>query len=445
MSHYEFILPDIGEGVVEAEVIRWLVAEGEEIAEDQPMIEVMTDKATVQIPSPKKGRVAKRMVEEGQIALVGKVLVVFELVGGTTKSAPPASAKAGNGHAHGAHAPGPKPSNLGATAPSASVAPRVPQVTEAPSAAALTPGDGRALAAPATRRLARELGVDIQTVPGTGRGGRVTNEDVRAQQSGAPASAQALVHVPAVGGTLAPLFISQDAALEERIPLRGLRRKIAQKMSESKNTAAHFTYVDEVDMTELVALRARARKAAEDRGVKLTFLPFVAKAVIAALKRFPMLNATLDDARGEIVQKRYFHIGVAAATDDGLLVPVVRDADKKSLFDIAREIEALGEKARTGKLGPGEASGSTFTLTSLGKLGGLFATPIINHPEVAILGIHEIKKKPVVVDGQIVIRDIMLLSVSFDHRVIDGHVGAAFAQQVRAYLQDPHLLFLELV
>ena len=440
MSKYEFILPDIGEGVVEAEVIRWLVSEGDEIAEDQPMVEVMTDKATVQIPSPKKGRVVKRMVEEGQVALVGKSLIVFEVAGGAAPAARPDAPrdKPGNGHVQGAHAPA-----APARPPTPVVSPAVPKV--APPPAAVAP-EGRALAAPATRRLARELGIDLQTVPGTGRGGRVTDEDVRAMQDAAHAPApHGLVHVAQPPGPVVPFMVSQDAALEERVPLRGLRRKIAQKMSESKNTAAHFTYVDEVDMTELVALRARVRKSAEERGVKLTFLPFIAKAVIAALKRFPSLNASLDDARGEIVFKRYFHIGVAAATEDGLLVPVVRDADRKSLFDIAKEIEALGEKARTGKLGPGEASGSTFTITSLGKLGGLFATPIINHPEVAILGIHEIKRKPVVVDEQIVIRDIMLLSVSFDHRVIDGHIGAAFAQQVRAYLQDPHLLFLELV
>jgi pyruvate dehydrogenase E2 component (dihydrolipoamide acetyltransferase) len=231
---------------------------------------------------------------------------------------------------------------------------------------------------------------------------------------------------------------------DERIPLRGLRRKIAQKMQQSKNTAAHFTYVDEVDMTELVALRERSRRAAEERGVRLTYLPFIAKAVVAALRRFPMLNATLDDEKGEIVVRRSYHLGIAVATDDGLIVPVLRDADQKNLFELGREIDALGEKARTGKLAPGEASGSTFTITSLGKLGGLFATPIINHPEVAILGVHEIKKRPVVVEGQIVIRDIMLLSVSFDHRLIDGHVGAAFAQQVKSYLEDPHLLFLAL-
>jgi pyruvate dehydrogenase E2 component (dihydrolipoamide acetyltransferase) len=216
-------------------------------------------------------------------------------------------------------------------------------------------------------------------------------------------------------------------------------------MHRSKNTAAHFTYVDEVDMTELVSLRERARRAAEVRGVKLTYLPFVAKAVIAALRRHPTLNATVDEERGEIVVKRSYHLGIATATEEGLIVSVVKDADRKSLFDVAGEIEALAEKARAGKLALDEVTGSTFTITSLGKLGGLFATPIINYPEVAILGVHEIRKRPVVRDGEIAIRDVMLLSVSFDHRIIDGHVGAAFAQAVKGYLEDPHLLFLELV
>jgi pyruvate dehydrogenase E2 component (dihydrolipoamide acetyltransferase) len=423
MSTYEFILPDIGEGVVEAEVVRWLVHEGEELAEDQPMVELMTDKATVQIPSPKQGRVLRLEVDEGKIALVGKPLIVLELSGAASAPAP---SKGGNGQARGAST-----LSVGASAVAA-------------AAASAPLESGRVLAAPATRRLARELGVDLRSVVGTGPSGRVTSDDVRAAgapDAGArPATATSPLARPSDAAARPPV----TSVADERIPLRGLRRKIAQKMQQSKNTAAHFTYVDEVDMTELVALRERSRRAAEERGVRLTYLPFLAKAVVAALRRFPMLNATLDDEKGEIVVRRSYHLGIAVATDDGLIVPVVRDADQKNLFELGREIDALGEKARTGKLAPGEASGSTFTITSLGKLGGLFATPIINHPEVAILGVHEIKKRPVVVEGQIVIRDIMLLSVSFDHRLIDGHVGAAFAQQVKSYLEDPHLLFLAL-
>jgi pyruvate dehydrogenase E2 component (dihydrolipoamide acetyltransferase) len=400
---YEFILPDIGEGVVEGEVVRWLVHEGDEVALDQVMVEVMTDKATVQIPSPKKGRVVALLVGEGAMAQVGKPLLVLDVTG------------------NGAVAPQ-------VPAPSAAVA-----AAEGPRAEPVGPEGSRALATPATRRLARELGVDLQRIVGTGPEGRVTKEDVQRAVNAAVSPSPS-----AKAGERAE-------PAEERIPLRGLRRLIAEKMQRSKNTAAHFTYVDEVDMTELVALRERARRAAEERGVKLTFLPFIAKAVVSALKRYPMLNATLDDERREIVVKRVYHLGIATATDAGLTVPVVKDVDKKSLFDIGRDIEILAEKARDGKLALDEVTGSTFTLTSLGKLGGLFATPIINHPEVAILGIHEIRPRPVVRDGQVVVREIMLLSLSIDHRVIDGHVGAAFAQAVKGYLEDPHLLFLELV
>jgi pyruvate dehydrogenase E2 component (dihydrolipoamide acetyltransferase) len=402
---WEFILPDIGEGVVEGEVVRWLVEEGQELGEDQPMVEVMTDKATVQIPSPKKGKVLKLLVHEGQMAQVGSPLLVLD-VGNGGPGAPPVSA-------------------------------HPPPAASAPAKAAPARDGGRALATPATRRLAREMGVDIQSIRGTGPSGRVTKEDIeRAVPSRAAAPAPRDRAVPAA---------TPAGAQEERIPIRGLRRRIAEKMHKSKSTAAHFTYVDEVDMTELVSLRERARRAAEERGVKLTYLPFIAKAVIAALRRHPMLNATVDEERGEIVVRRAYHLGIATATEEGLIVPVVKDADRKSLFDVAREIEALAEKARAGTLALDEVTGSTFTITSLGKLGGLFATPIINHPEVAILGIHEIRKRPVVREGEIAIRDVMLLSVSFDHRIIDGHVGAAFAQTVKGYLEDPHLFFLELV
>jgi pyruvate dehydrogenase E2 component (dihydrolipoamide acetyltransferase) len=231
----------------------------------------------------------------------------------------------------------------------------------------------------------------------------------------------------------------------EIIPLRGIRRRIAERMALSKRTAAHFTFVEEVDATALVQVRTRIAAAAAEQGVKVTFLPFIAKAVVAALKRHPMLNATLDEERGEIVVKRFYHLGIAAASEQGLVVPVVRHADQRSLLDLAREIDRLGSDARTGKLRPEDVGGSTFTITSLGARGGLFATPVINHPEVAILGVHRIRPTPVVRDGQIVARDVMHLSLSFDHRVIDGHVGAEFAYAVIRYLEDPNLLFMEMI
>jgi pyruvate dehydrogenase E2 component (dihydrolipoyllysine-residue acetyltransferase) len=236
-----------------------------------------------------------------------------------------------------------------------------------------------------------------------------------------------------------------DGTRDERIPFRGVRKKIAENMHRSRQTAAHFTYVEECDVTELVALRKRARARAEERGLKLSYLPFLVKAVCAGLKKFPIVNATLDEATQEIVLRKRYHIGVAAATDAGLIVPVVRDADQKSLFDLAHDLESLSERARTNKATRDELTGSTFTISSLGTLGGVLATPIINFPEVAILGVHKIKQAPVVRDGQIVIRDMMNLSISLDHRVVDGYQGAQFLQHVIALLEDPTLMFMEMV
>lgn len=237
---------------------------------------------------------------------------------------------------------------------------------------------------------------------------------------------------------------SERAPLEERLPFAGLRRRIAQKMSQSKGTAAHFTFVEECDVSELKALRQRLHSPAEVAGVKLTFLPFIVKAVVASLKKHPMLNATLDELKNELVLRKYYNIGIATATPAGLVVPVIKDADRRGLLDLARDIDRLANDARAGKAKLEDLHGSTFTITSLGAQGGLFATPIINFPEVAILGVHQMKKKPVVKDDQVVIGDVMLLSLSFDHRIVDGHVGAAFAYEVVGYLERPETLFLEM-
>jgi pyruvate dehydrogenase E2 component (dihydrolipoamide acetyltransferase) len=299
----------------------------------------------------------------------------------------------------------------------------------------------RVLATPATRKLARDLGVDLSLVRATGENGRVTKEDVQAAHGGTTVGRN---------GTAAATVVELRPAVahargDERIPFRGVRKKIAENMHRSKATAAHFTYVEECDMTELVALRSRAKKRAEERGVKLSFLPFIVKAVTAALKKFPIVNATLDEQAQEIVLRKQYHVGVAAATKDGLIVPVVKDADQRSLFEIARVLDELSEKARTGKASRDELTGSTFTISSLGTLGGVLATPIINFPEVAILGVHKIKETPVVREGQIVIRSMMNLSISLDHRVVDGYEGAQFLKHVIELLEDPTLMFLEMV
>jgi len=409
---FEFRLPDIGEGMVEAEIVRWFVQEGDSIQEDQPMVELMTDKANVVIPSPRKGVVLKRFGREGEVVKVGSVLVVIGEPGEV-----PVAAETG------VEAAVPASATREVSAPTPGVGPVVPP--------------GRVLATPATRRLARELGVDLRQVPPTGPHGRVTKEDVLrfAEAQRAPA---APAPPPPVEAPVVPV------GPEERIPLRGLRRVIARRMVQSKRTAPHFTYVEEVDMTELVRWREQMKPIAEAQGVRLTYLPFIIKAVVIGLKRFPVINASLDEEKEEIVLKKYYHIGIAVQTDQGLTVPVIHDADKRSLLDLAREVERLSKAAREGRLALHEVRGSTFTITSLGKLGGLLATPIINYPEVAILGVHKIEPRPVVRNGEIVVRSMMNVSLSFDHRVVDGAVGAEFTQVVREHLENPHLLFLQM-
>jgi len=408
----EFKLPDIGEGVHEGEVVKWFVKEGDPIRENDPVVEVMTDKVTVQIPSPVTGKVLQLRAKEGEVVKVGATLIVFGEAGEVAPTSPTAPAR-----------PTVVPS-----APAKSTAPPPP------------PSTGEALAAPAVRRLAKELNVNLGALRGTGPQGRITEDDVRK-------GVQTPAMTPKPAASLAPpaaASVRPAQGGEERIPIHGLRKRIFEKMAKSNVTAAHFTYVEEVDMSQLVHLRDHLKEAAERKGLKLTFLPFFIKSILGALKEFPALNASVDDERGEIVLKKYYHIGIATATDEGLTVTVVHDADKKDLWGLAKELERLANAAREKRLALEDVLGSTFTITSLGKEGGILATPIINWPEVAILGVHKIEKRPVVRNDQVVIRDMMYLSCSFDHRVIDGHVGAAFVQNVRNSLEHPALLFVGL-
>jgi len=442
---FEFRLPDIGEGVVEGEVVKWLVKVGDPVREDQPMVEVMTDKATVEIPSPKAGVIREIRALEGKMCAVGAVMVVIDESGAAAATVPTAkeerqfvektAAPAANGHGGG----------------NGQVIAMPPRPAAVPTVTAPAGATGKVLATPATRKLARDLGVDLRAVSATGPHGRVTKDDVRAHASGGGSVAAAAMHsavaahVPAPAPKAwAPTTVAREQA-DERVPFRGVRKKIAENMTRSKQTAAHFTYVEECDVTELVAVRARAKKKAEERGLKLSFLPFIIKAVVAGLKKYPIVNSTLDESTQEIVLRKRYHVGVASATADGLIVPVVRDADQRSLFDIARALEELAEKTKTGKASREDITGSTFTISSLGTLGGVLATPIINFPEVAVLGVHKIKETPVVRDGQIVIRSIMNLSISLDHRIVDGYEGAQFLQHVIQLLEDPTLMFMEMV
>lgn len=432
---FEFKLPDIGEGVTEGEIVKWLVQEGETVKEDQPLVEVMTDKATVEIASPKTGTIKKIMAQEGEIIKVGGVLVQIKekALGADVLPLTPKKEKEEDRPLFSA-SPVPTPSTAQASA-------------TVPPPAMGSPTMGRVLASPATRRLAREMGVDLTQVKGTGPSGRVTKEDVMsmnvgATQAGAPQVAAPLRSPVPTQKPEAPRHI--PAGGEERIPLRGIRKKIAENMIRSKHSAAHFTHVDEADVTELVALRESLKSKAESRGIKLTYLPFIVRALCTALKEYPGLNAMLDEAKNEIVQKYYYNIGIAVATkDDDLIVPVIKNADQKSILELAEEIVGLADKARMGKLTPSDLQGGTFTITSLGPLGGLFATPIINYPEVAILGVHLFKDRPVVREGEVVVRKMTHLSLSLDHRIVDGALGARFLNTLIQYLEDPKLLLFD--
>jgi pyruvate dehydrogenase E2 component (dihydrolipoamide acetyltransferase) len=439
----------------------------------------MTDKATVTIGAPKAGKVVKLGGAVGDTVPVGQVLVVLDTNGGGAAAAPspaqPAAAPAPQpteAQRASATTPAPAPAGKSEEGPAATAVGDIrdslpgmnvqrPKAAQ-PAAASQSNGgyfNEKPLAAPATRKLAREMGIDLRKVPPTGPAERVTREDVEnfAVRAKAPAPVLAMPaddvsihsavtvapgHDKPASAARAPIAAPAQRQGDQRVPIRGLRKRIYENMARSKHTAAHFTYVEECDATELRALRERTKAHAEAAGVKLTFLPFIVKAVVAALQKMPQLNCLVDDAAGEMILKGNYDVGIAAATDAGLIVPVLRNADRLSILEIAQELDRLGQNARSGKSRAEDLGGSSFTITSLGKAGGLFATPIVNYPEVAILGVHEMKQKPVIKNDQIVPGHVMLLSLSFDHRIIDGHVGAAFAQEIVQLLEVPERLLL---
>ena len=410
---FEFRLPDIGEGVVEGEIIKWHVRPGQSVKEDDPLVEVMTDKATVMIPSPRKGKILETRGEEGGIVKVGAVLLTLETGDGSGSAA------------------------VEKTEKKETSKPEPQQKQAAPATSQSEPSKGRALATPALRKMAQDMGIDINSIAGTGPGGRITKEDIVNFQSSGASETETTATPPkfaVVGGT----------EKTEEVPFRGLRKKVAEKMTESKTHAVHYTYVDEIDVTELVKLRNSLKDEASTKKVKLTYLPFIIKALVEGLKKYPLLNSSLDERAGKILIRHYYHLGIGVATPDGLTVVVVKNADQKSIFDLANEVDRLSEAARQNKVALEDLKGSTFTITSLGTMGGMFATPVINYPEVAIVGIHKIEPRPVVHEGQIVIRDRMYMSLSFDHRVVDGAVGAEFTQYVKRFLENPALLFIQL-
>jgi len=381
---FDFTLPDLGEGITEGEIRKWLVKEGDSVEEHQTALEIETDKAIVEVPSPRKGKILKIHKEEGDIAKVGEVLVTIAEEGEPVEERPK----------------------------SVSVVGVLPEAEE------------EILATPAVRTLAKELGVKLETIKGSGPGGSITKDDVmNASEKGKKA---------------------EDVyGITERIPLRGVRKTIAKNLMTAQHTTVFVTVMDEADVTDLWHIREREKNILQERGVHLTFLPFFIKAVQHSLVEHPYLNASVDGDREEIIIKKYFNMGIAVHTPDGLMVPVIRDVDKKTVRELAAEIQDLSLKARDRKIKLEEMRGSSFTMSNWGHFGGTFATPIINFPDVAILGTGRIADKPWIKEGQIVIRKILPLSLTFDHRVTDGADASTFLSKIMRYLEDPGLLFIE--
>ncbi|MDE2052486.1 MAG: 2-oxo acid dehydrogenase subunit E2 [Gammaproteobacteria bacterium] len=439
MSRYVFKLPDLGEGTVEAEIVAWRVKPGDEVSEDDVMAEVMTEKAAVEVPAPVSGRIVSTTGQPGDMVAVGAELVVLETASG---AATDASAGAG---AEGAIAGG----NGGGAGRVGNVAarqaaPAAANGSSASSAAVPDPGR-RVLTSPAIRRRAKEAGIDLQQVSGSGPQGRIVRQDFEAYAAAQSAARQpSVAAVTSLPGTRAavPVPAQRPSGGTEEIKVIGLRRLIAQRMADAKRNIPHFSYVEEVDLTELESLRRHLNAKLEPGAPALTYLPFLALALVRVLEDFPQCNAHYDAERGVIVRYRAVHLGVATQTPDGLKVPVVRDAQLRSLWDVAAEMRRVTEAARANKATREELGGSTITLTSLGKLGGIASTPIINAPEVAIIGINRAVERPVVVGGAIAVRRMMNLSSSFDHRFVDGYDAAAMIQALKERIEHPATIFV---
>ncbi|MGA9869335.1 MAG: dihydrolipoamide acetyltransferase family protein [Acetobacteraceae bacterium] len=406
MGRFVFKLPDVGEGIAEAEIVAWHVAVGAAVAEDDPLVDVMTDKATVEIPSPRAGRVLAVTGEPGEKVRIGAELVVLEVEGGggATATPPPNPLPQGEGGLPIGESPLPLREGIRGRGPAAQ----------------------KPLASPAVRQRAYERGVALQSIPGTGPGGRILQADIDAYLT---------------SGSRAPVNAKRDGI--EEIKVIGLRRVIAERMQQSKRRIPHYAYVEELDVTALEDLRAHLNtRHARDRA-RLTLLPFLIAALVRAVRSFPQVNALFDDDAGIVRRHAALHVGIATQTENGLMVPVLRHAETLDLWRLASEIARLATATRDGKAARDELSGSTITITSLGALGGIVSTPVINYPEVAIIGVNRIVERPVVRDGQIVVRKMMNLSSSFDHRVVDGWDAARFIQALKGLLEQPATLFIE--
>ena len=459
MSRYVFKLPDLGEGTVEAEIVSWRVKPGDEVAEDDVLVEVMTEKAAVEVPAPVSGKIVATTGQPGDMVAVGAELVVLETASGaatgaaTGSAAQPASAHAANAAGNGGGTPQMHPGGQekGASAAGGNGAARQTSPAAAnggsqgaaASAAAASDPSRRVLTSPAIRRRAKEAGIDLRQVAGSGPQGRIVRQDFEAyaaaRSTGRSAPVAAVASLPAAR---APAGAQRPSGGTEEIRVIGMRRLIAQRMSDAKRNIPHFSYVEEVDLTELESLRRHLNTKLEPGAPALTYLPFLALALVRVLEDFPQCNAHYDAQRGVIVRYRAVHLGVATQTPEGLKVPVVRDVQLRSLWDVAAEMRRVTEAARSGKATREELSGSTLTLTSLGKLGGIASTPIINAPEVSIIGINRAVERPVVVGGAIAVRRMMNLSSSFDHRFVDGYDAAAMIQALKERIEHPATIFV---
>lgn len=422
-------LPELGEGVTEGELVKWLVKSGDTVKADQAIAEVLTDKATVEVPSPVAGTVQDLKFKAGDVVKVGSTMITLVGGGAAPVAAAPAQREAPAAAAH-TPAPAAAAAKPAAQASSGGIFPPV--------------AESAVLATPATRRLARETGVDINALKGSGLAGRVTRDDVVAATGGASAAPKAASSTGSIS-IPKPSYQGPAGAAEERVPLIGIRKKIAENMQRSKHVIPHFTIMDEAKVDAMVSMRESLKEHAEKNGTKITYLPIVMKAMIATIREFPMFNASIDDANGEIVYKKYFNLGFAADTPTGLVVPVIKNADQKSILEISKEILDLSKRARDGKLKPDEMKGATITVTNIGSIGGTYATPVINHPEVAILGMYKIDEKVVLKNGQVSAIKVMNFTMTADHRLIDGAAAARFLAAFIARIENPGKMFVEML
>ena len=479
-NNQEVKLPEIGEGVTEGELVQWLVKEGDTVEVDQPVAEMMTDKATVEIPSPKVGLVGQLKFKEGDTVEVGQTLLTLKTESGKQNPSPSQPQKQESLQTSPDSIPSSSPLSSNTNLSSTSI------TSPSPSSASstnITPPvtEEHVLATPATRRLARELGISLNNMVGSGLAGRVTYEDVlqrgeqlqQQKQQGQPSMEQPLMeqspsspesaskniyrtkaeiqpHPPQphrggfMGNGLSPFMEKDLIQMEERIPFRGLRRKIAENMQLSKRIIPHFTLMDEAKVSSLVRLRESVKNIGKKEGFSITYLPFIMKALVATLRQFPMLNASIDDKAGEVIYRRYYNIGFAADTPKGLMVPVIHGVENKSILKLSQEISSLSQKAREGRLTPQNMQGGTITITNIGSIGGTYATPVILYPQVAILGIYKITEKPIAKKGKLKIIQSMNLTITADHRLIDGAVAAYFLQSLISKLEKPGVLMLHM-